>query len=166
MLCLLEWRDGRIVCSRCSETCRHITEADLAAVGGDLSKIRRVCGTAARAADIEQARAAMEATRAAAAPIVAAPSLFKRIKNFAPALITHARHGFPKCTQEQMDARHAICRACPGGFYIRDIENPNLGICGHKDCGCSAGREERFLNKLGWADQACPIGAWPAAEGM
>ena len=86
------------------------------------------------------------------------PSVFKKLTHFAPALIGHVLGGMPTCSGEQIDARLTICRACPGDHYLRDSDNPNLGVC--TNCGCSAGREEKFLNKLAWADQECPIGAW------
>ncbi len=90
------------------------------------------------------------------------PSIFKKLTHFAPALIGHVVNGMPTCTQDQIDARLAICRACPGNFYVQDPDNPNLGVCAN--CGCHTGREQKFLNKLGWADQKCPAGYWPALE--
>ena len=28
-------------------------------------------------------------------------------------------------------------------------------------CGCPVGQELKFISKLAWADQECPIAAWP-----
>ena len=60
-------------------------------------------------------------------------------------------HGAPTCTQEQIDDRLAICNSC---------ERFNGSVCSL--CGCPVNREQRFRNKLAWADQRCPLGKWPA----
>ena len=88
-----------------------------------------------------------------------APSIFKKMARFSVDAIKHVAAGSPTCTQEQIAARLTICRACPGNFYVPDADNPELGSC--SNCGCLIGREQKFLNKLGWSDQECPIGAWP-----
>ncbi len=82
------------------------------------------------------------------------PGFFRRGLNFARAATMHALRGAPHASQETIDARLAICQACD--FY-------NGQTCTHKDCGCNAGRTRRFLNKLAWADQQCPIGKWRPA---
>jgi hypothetical protein len=132
MYCLYEkLADGRWRCPACAdETSRAIEEPPI-----------RVCGRPLEGP-----------------PPPPPPSIFKKLTHFAPALIGHVLGGMPSCTQEQIDARLAICRACPGGHYLPDPDNPNLGVC--TNCGCNAGREQKFLNKLGWADQACPAGYW------
>jgi hypothetical protein len=79
------------------------------------------------------------------------PGLGRRLFNFGKAAIAHAASGLPTCTQEQIDARLAICRACP----LFDGS-----ICRHADCGCRIGQQRKFLNKLAWADQSCPLGKW------
>lgn len=58
-----------------------------------------------------------------------------------------------KCTQEQIDARLAICNGCE--FYKN---NSCL------KCGCSLSREKNYMNKLYWADKSCPIGKWGPVE--
>jgi hypothetical protein len=88
----------------------------------------------------------------------ALPPLFQRLKNFTVAAIAHVAAGSPTCDQATIDARLAICRGCE--HFIRDPDNPQLGAC--SQCGCTVGREQKFLSKLAWADQACPVGKWPA----
>jgi hypothetical protein len=85
--------------------------------------------------------------------------LLRQLKNFTVAAIGHTLNGAPTCTQEQIDARYAICRGCP--LHRPDMQNPAVGICTHPECGCTVTREDRFLSKLGWADQDCPLDEWP-----
>ena len=59
--------------------------------------------------------------------------------------------GLPTCTQDQIDGRLSICEACP---YF------NGQLCTHASCGCNVSAEPKFLNKLAWADQHCPMGRW------
>ncbi|HEX4000635.1 MAG TPA: hypothetical protein VHX65_18955 [Pirellulales bacterium] len=61
----------------------------------------------------------------------------------------------PACTQQQIDARLAICKACP----LFDG-----AICRHADCGCRIRQQRSFFNKLAWADQSCPLGKWEAID--
>jgi len=43
---------------------------------------------------------------------------------------------------------------------VRDEKNPELGTC--SQCGCPANdRLPKFVSKLAWADQECPMGRWP-----
>lgn len=79
--------------------------------------------------------------------------LIHKIKNFAKALYFHIGYGLPKCSQEQINNRYKICLGCE--FY----DNKNRE-CLH--CGCSILPYKRFLNKLAWADQKCPIDKWNA----
>lgn len=57
----------------------------------------------------------------------------------------------PKCTQEQIDARLAVCHSCE--FYK---DNTCM------KCGCALSREKNYMNKLFFADQKCPIDKWQA----
>jgi uncharacterized paraquat-inducible protein A len=77
--------------------------------------------------------------------------LLLRLKVFALSLIFHVYHGFPKCTNQQIKDRYEICKNC-------NEFNSVKSIC--KVCGCNLGTKKRFLNKLAWADQECPIGKW------
>lgn len=81
------------------------------------------------------------------------PHLLIRVKNFSLHAIAHFCNGMPTCLQSQIDERLAICKACP--LYNQEAE-----ICTHEKCGCGVGRQQKFLNKLAWADQECPDGRW------
>jgi hypothetical protein len=83
------------------------------------------------------------------------PSVARQAINFTVAAVGHLLRGVPTCTQEEIDARLAICRGCP----LFDG-----AICTHRDCGCRVNRRGKFLNKLAWADQACPIKKWNAID--
>jgi|TARA_Y100000310_G_C20256945_1_gene611787 hypothetical protein len=82
-----------------------------------------------------------------------APPLSKRLKNFTISAIKHVAKGMPTCTQEEIDERLEICRGCK---WFRG------GSC--RKCGCACNNNKKFLNKLAWADQECPIGKWGKIE--
>jgi hypothetical protein len=65
---------------------------------------------------------------------------------------TTEQQGKP-CSQEQIDARLAICQGCE--FYKN---NSCL------KCGCALSRDRNYMNKLYWADKSCPIGKWGPVE--
>lgn len=90
------------------------------------------------------------------------PPLHTRLANFTRAAIEHAKAGSPTCSQEQIDERHATCMACD--IYLPSADNPAIGNCTHSSCGCPVTRLDRFVSKLAWADQSCPLGKWPAIE--
>ncbi len=77
------------------------------------------------------------------------PSLARRAKNFTVAATKHVARGRPQADQAAIDARLAICVACP-------LYDPKRSICTHEDCGCAVSAKRKFLNKLAWADQVCP----------
>jgi hypothetical protein len=83
------------------------------------------------------------------------PSPVRKALNFSKAAIGHLLAGSPTCSQEQIDARLAICRACP--FFTGSA-------CSHIECGCNVNAARTYLNKLAWADQACPDGKWGALK--
>lgn len=76
-------------------------------------------------------------------------TVVQKAMNFAKASAQHAAAGAPKCTDEQIAARFAICESCP---------HLKCGAC--ELCGCPVAREKKFISKLSWADQACPAGKW------
>ena len=84
---------------------------------------------------------------------IKSPSLSKRLKNFTVSTIKHVAKGMPTCTQEEINERLAICDKCK---WFRG------GSC--RKCGCSCNSNKKFLNKLAWADQECPIGKWGKIE--
>lgn len=90
------------------------------------------------------------------------PALFKRLANFSRAAIAHALRGNPTCSQAQIDERLTICRGCE--MFKADTDRPEFGICTHSKCGCKVRGEEKFLNKLAWADQECPLGKWKRVD--
>lgn len=81
------------------------------------------------------------------------PSMLKKSLNFIKAAGAHALNGSPKCTQQEINERYSVCRACD---YFKD------NSC--TKCGCNLVREKIYMNKLAWADQSCPIGKWQAIK--
>lgn len=89
------------------------------------------------------------------------PSLLTKANNLAKAAYNHAAAGRPQATDEQVAERFAVCQACE----IFKPKGPGAGVCTHPSCGCNlkdVGIEG--LNKLRWADQACPLGKWGAIK--
>ena len=84
----------------------------------------------------------------------AGPSLFRKAANFATSAARHVAAGMPRCTQEQVDARFAICQAC---------ELFDGRACTR--CGCPIVREQAFVSKLSWANEQCPVGKWGPVAG-
>jgi hypothetical protein len=91
------------------------------------------------------------------------PPFYQRLANFSRAAVAHALNGSPTCSQDQIDQRLAICRGCEK--FQPDMEHPDLGVCTDSKCGCKLRREEKYLNKLAWADQECPLGKWKRVDG-
>jgi hypothetical protein len=77
------------------------------------------------------------------------PPLAQRVANFAASAATHVAAGMPRCTDEQIAERFAICQGC---------EFLSGGAC--SKCGCPVVREARFVSKLSWANESCPVGKW------
>lgn len=77
------------------------------------------------------------------------PSLLQKAANFATAAVKHVTAGAPRCSQEQIDARFAICQGC---------EHFDGRAC--RQCGCPVVRERQFISKLSWANERCPAGKW------
>ena len=77
------------------------------------------------------------------------PSLLQKAKNFATSAAAHVAAGMPQCSQEQIDARFAICQQC---------EHFDGRAC--RQCGCPVVREKQFVSKLSWANEKCPVGKW------
>lgn len=80
-------------------------------------------------------------------------SLTQKAKNFAFATAKHIAAGSPTCSDEEIGRRHDICLGCE--FF-------KANSC--SKCGCPISRDRKFISKLAWADQSCPVGKWgPAA---
>ena len=73
----------------------------------------------------------------------------EKAKNFAVASAKHVAAGMPTCSEEEIIRRHDICMGCE--FF-------NDNSCGK--CGCPIARDKKFISKLAWADQSCPVGKW------
>ena len=73
----------------------------------------------------------------------------EKLKNFAKATIDHISTGMKLCSEEKIIERHNICRSCE--FFKEDT-------C--SKCGCLLIRNKRYISKLAWADQECPVGKW------
>lgn len=99
--------------------------------------------------------AAIRAAKAAApaAPPITGPSFFEKAGNFATSAARHVAAGAPRCTDEQVAERHAICVAC---------EYFDGKAC--TKCGCPVSRERAYISKLSWAGESCPVGRWGPVE--
>lgn len=83
------------------------------------------------------------------------PSFVQKAANFATAAAQHIAAGAPMASDEEVARRFAICQGCQ--FY-------DGKAC--SKCGCPVVRERKYLSKLSWADQSCPVGKWgPASNG-
>jgi hypothetical protein len=76
-------------------------------------------------------------------------SLPQKAMNFAASAVKHFQAGMPQAAEEQVAARFAICRDC---------EHFDGQAC--RQCGCPVVRERKFLSKLSWANESCPVGKW------
>jgi hypothetical protein len=92
----------------------------------------------------------------AAYPRAAKPgvSLITKARNFAASAARHIAAGAPQATDEQVAERFAICEGC---------EHFDGRAC--KKCGCPVVREKKFLSKLSWANESCPVGKWGPVSG-
>lgn len=85
------------------------------------------------------------------------PPLRTRLANFSKAAISHVTAGAPTCSDEQIAERLSICRTCDQ--FKPDADNPEIGACGK--CGCPVSDLlPKFVSKLAWADQHCPLEKW------
>lgn len=81
--------------------------------------------------------------------------LLIRIQTFIKSLIFHIWNGFPKTTKAEILYRYNLCVSC-------ENFNSKKSECGV--CGCAISTQSKFLNKLAWADQECPVKKWPKIE--
>jgi len=77
------------------------------------------------------------------------PTFVTKAANFATSAAKHLAAGMPQATEEQVAARFAICQGC---------EHFDGTAC--RQCGCPVVREKKFLSKLSWAGESCPVGKW------
>ena len=76
-------------------------------------------------------------------------SMLQKAKNFATSAAKHVAAGMPQATDDEVARRFAICQGC---------EHFDGRAC--KKCGCPVVREKKFLSKLSWANESCPVGKW------
>jgi hypothetical protein len=76
-------------------------------------------------------------------------SLVTKAKNFAASAARHIAAGAPQASEEEVARRFAICEGC---------EHFDGKAC--RQCGCPVVREKKFLSKLSWANEKCPVGKW------
>ena len=80
-----------------------------------------------------------------------APTLLDRLKNFASAVIEHAKDGFSRVSEKDYKERTDICEPCEYCDKSNKVWSCNK-------CGCY------IQIKASWASQDCPIGKWPKIE--
>ena len=80
-------------------------------------------------------------------------SWLQKAKNFATATAQHIAAGMPTASDEEILRRWTICQGCE--FLKNDA-------C--SKCGCPVARDRKFVSKLAWADQSCPVGKWGPAD--
>ncbi len=74
-----------------------------------------------------------------------------QIITFTRAIIAHIKRGQGYLPEEQVLARFEICKTC---------DQFNGKKC--RACGCCLDAKTKFLNKLSYPLEACPLGKWPA----
>jgi hypothetical protein len=79
------------------------------------------------------------------------PGFLERVGNFATSAIRHVGEGAPRCTDEEVAARFAICQSNECGLFKENR-------C--TKCGCPVSRERAYISKLSWAGESCPVGKW------
>jgi hypothetical protein len=77
------------------------------------------------------------------------PGLLERAGNLARSTIRHVSEGAPRCTDEEVAARFAICQGC---------EHYTGSHC--RKCGCGVTGRKGLISKLSWAGETCPVGKW------
>ena len=85
------------------------------------------------------------------APPPAMPGFLERVGNFATSAIRHVGEGAPRCTDEEVAARFAICQSNECGLF-KDNR------C--RKCGCGVSGQRGLVSKLSWAGESCPVGKW------
>jgi hypothetical protein len=83
-----------------------------------------------------------------------AVTLLQKVKNFAASAARHIAAGAPQASEEEVARRFAICEGC---------EHYDGKAC--RKCGCPVVREKKFLSKLSWANESCPVGKWGPVSG-
>lgn len=77
------------------------------------------------------------------------PSFIEKIKNFSKASANHIISGMKLATDETIKNRYNICQNCE--FFKNET-------C--SKCGCPLFSYKKYISKLSWSDQECPVGKW------
>jgi hypothetical protein len=80
-------------------------------------------------------------------------ALITKAANFARSAARHVAAGMPLATEEQVAERFAICKLCE--FF-------DGRAC--RQCGCPVVRKRKFISKLSWANEKCPVGKWGSGQ--
>lgn len=81
-------------------------------------------------------------------------TMLQKARNFAASTARHVAAGMPQASDEEVARRFAICQTC---------EHFDGKAC--RQCGCPVVREKKFLSKLSWANESCPVGKWGPVAG-
>lgn len=77
------------------------------------------------------------------------PSFVERIKNFAKATADHLGNGCKLASDDTISQRYSTCQNCE--FFIKQS-------C--SKCGCPIFANKKYISKLSWAEQSCPVNKW------
>jgi len=78
-----------------------------------------------------------------------AVSFRRKVVNFLSSAARHVAAGMPMASEEEVARRFSICEGC---------EHYDGQAC--RQCGCPAVRQRKFVSKLSWAGESCPVGKW------
>jgi hypothetical protein len=92
---------------------------------------------------------AMDEQKNEALPNKGLVTFLSKAKAFALASAKHVSAGARLASDEQISHRYSICLAC------EFLEN---NAC--NKCGCPVNRTKRYVSKLSWASESCPVGKW------
>jgi hypothetical protein len=76
-------------------------------------------------------------------------SMLQKVRNFTASAAKHISAGMPQASEEEVARRFAICEGC---------EHFDGKAC--QKCGCPVAMEKKFLSKLSWSNEKCPVGKW------
>ena len=86
-------------------------------------------------------------------PAPQGPGLLTKVANFTKSTVAHIAAGAPRASDAEIERRFSICQGC---------EHYDGKACTR--CGCPVVRESRFVSKLAWANEKCPVGKWSPVE--
>lgn len=76
-------------------------------------------------------------------------SFVQKIKNFAKASVEHLANGAKLANEKTILTRYNTCQNCE--FFVNNTCNK---------CGCPLFSDKKYISKLSWAEQSCPVGKW------